>query len=248
MSRVLARGVRARGVLVGGVLPTHHILELPWGALPLRVLPLHVLLTVAPKFDGWGVLLRRVLPLHVLDLQALVNVPRILELPRGVGVGEVRAKGVLPLRVLPTVAPQMMGDSSAPKYDGWEVLLLRALPLHVLPLVWELSWGVRAREVRARGVLPPIILWTYSREYAQGEYSSGEYSPGGILPPIIFWRCCGEYVQGECSQEEYSHPSFVELPWGVCAMEVRAKGILAREILLPIHWRSRRTTPSSLQK
>ena len=44
-------------------------------ALPLRVLPLHVLPAVAPKFDGYGLL-----PLHVLPLRALLNIPRILEL------------------------------------------------------------------------------------------------------------------------------------------------------------------------
>ena len=85
--------------------------------------------------------------------------------------------------------------------------------------ILELPWGVRAREVRVRGVLPSIILWTYSRE--QGEYSSGEYSPEEYFHPSYFgdaagsmckgsarqsntpthylWSYCGEYAQGKYS-------------------------------------------------
>lgn len=86
--------------------------------------------------------------------------------------------------------------------------------------ILELPWGVRAEEVRAKGVLAGGLPLHYFWSYRVGSTRQGSTSPEDT-PPII----CGATVVSTCKGSARTH-QLVDLQQGVLVRGVLAGGIL----------------------
>ena len=144
-------------------------------------------------------------------------------LARGIRAKEVLTRGIH----LPIILWSYRGRAGGVLARG--VLARGVLAIHH---ILELPWGVRAEELRAKGVLAGGFgadVGSTAGNTRTGSARQGSTRQRNTHPS--YFGACGEYVQGKYAQGEYTHRKYsLKGPYYFMAypVDVRAREVLAR--------------------